>query len=382
MNENMTHIPYHKEMEVIESSIMDEVLAAREAFDYNNITTEDVLSALESDNCTPQQFQALLSPVASDYLEQMALKAKRITQAHFGSSVNLFTPLYIANYCENHCVYCGFNCMNKIERSKLTCSEMEREMEAISRSGLEEVLILTGESHTASDVEYIGQACRIARKYFRLVALEVYPMNSSDYEYLRGCGADYITVFQETYNPSKYKELHLKGRKRVFPYRFDTQERALMGGIRGVGFASLLGLDDFRKDAFATGLHASLVQRKYPHAEIALSCPRLRPTVSHKDEYNVVSERELLQVVLAYRIFLPYASITISTRERALFRDNIIGLAATKISAGVSTGVGEHSDDKQSSHQFEIADNRDVEEIREAIQSKGLQPVFNDYVYI
>ena len=191
-------------------------------------------------------------------------------------------------------------------------------------------------------MEYIGRACQIARKYFRVVGLEVYPMNSDEYAHLHQCGADYVTVFQETYNSDKYETLHLAGHKRIFPYRFNAQERALMGGMRGVGFAALLGLDDFRKDAFATGMHAWLLQKKYPHAEIAFSCPRLRPIINN-DKINPmdVHEAQLLQIVCAYRLFMPFASITISSRECARVRDNLVNIAATKISAGVSTGIGE-----------------------------------------
>lgn len=210
-------------------------------------------------------------------------------------------------------------------------------------------------------------------------------MNTEEYRYLQKCGADYITVFQETYNPDKYKELHLQGHKRIFPYRFNAQERALKGGMRGTAFAALLGLDDFRKDAFATGLHAYLLQRKYPYAEISFSCPRLRPIINNnKINPKDVHEKQLLQVILAYRIFMPYAGITISTRERADFRDNILSLAATKISAGVSTGIGSHNNDVQDKgdNQFIIADDRNVNEVYNAVKAKGLQPVMNDYIYV
>ena len=209
-------------------------------------------------------------------------------------------------------------------------------------------------------------------------------MNTDEYAYLHECGVDYVTVFQETYNSDVYETLHLEGHKRVFPYRLNAQERALRGGMRGVAFAALLGLSDFRKDAFATGMHAYLLQRKYPHAEISFSCPRLRPikndeTINPKD----VKEPELLQVMLAYRLFMPYAGMTISTRERAEFRNNVIDFVATKISAGVSTGIGEHSDgEEQGDDQFEIADGRDVNEVVAAIRDKGLCPVMNEYVYV
>lgn len=210
-------------------------------------------------------------------------------------------------------------------------------------------------------------------------------MNSDEYSYLHECGVDYVTVFQETYNSDKYETLHLEGHKRIFPYRLNAQERALKGGMRGVGFAALLGLDDFRKDAFATGVHAYLLQKKYPHAEIAFSCPRLRPIINN-DKINPkdVHEPQLLQVMCAYRIFMPYSSITISTREQSYFRDNVIGLAATKISAGVSVGIGGHASDEETKgdEQFEISDSRNVDEVYNAIIEHNLQPVMSDYIYV
>ncbi|MDP4145282.1 MAG: 2-iminoacetate synthase ThiH [Bacillota bacterium] len=383
--ERTNHMEYMPGMEVLESDVMDKVISVMEDYDYNQYTASDVRKALNRDSRTVEDFAALLSPAAAPFLEEMAQLAQQETRKHFGNSVYMFTPLYLSNYCENYCIYCGFNCHNKIRRAKLNAEEIEEEMQAIAKTGLEEVLLLTGESRNMSDVNYIGEACKIARKYFKLVGLEVYPMNSDEYEYLHECGADFITVFQETYNSDKYETLHLEGHKRVFPYRLNAQERALKGGMRGVGFAALLGLDDFRKDAFATGMHAYLLQRKYPHAEIAFSCPRLRPIINN-DKINPkdVHEPQLLQVITAYRLFMPFANITISTRECARFRDNVIGLAATKISAGVSTGIGSHGEDVEDrgDNQFEISDPRTVEEVYEVIKARGLQPVTNDYVYL
>lgn len=384
IDKNTNWMEYQENMEVIPHDIMDQVIEAKNNFDPDKYTALDVKRALDKDSLSPEDFAALLSPAAFPFLEQMAQRAQMETRKHFGNSVYLFTPLYIANYCENYCVYCGFNCHNKIHRAKLNCEEIEREMQAIAKSGLEEILILTGESPKMSNVEYIGEACKIAKKYFKVIGLEVYPMDSKDYKYLHECGADFVTVFQETYNSDKYSTLHLGGRKRIFPYRFNAQERALMGGIRGVGFAALLGLDDFRKDAFATGMHAYLIQRKYPHAEIAFSCPRLRPIINN-DKINPkdVHEPQLLQIICAYRIFMPFASITISSRENANFRNNIINIAATKISAGVDVGIGGHGDEKQKGdEQFEIDDGRTVDEIYKAIKDKGLQPVMSDYIYV
>ncbi len=379
------HMTYLKGMEVLESDVQKQVIDAMNEYDYEKYTAKDVERALAHESRTPEDFAALLSPAALPYLEQMAQVAKAEKEKHFGNGVNMFTPIYIANYCENFCIYCGFNCHNKINRAKLNAQEIEKEMAAVAKTGLQEVLILTGESRKYSDVKYIGEACKIARKYFKVIGLEVYPMNSDEYAYLHECGADYVTVFQESYNSDKYETLHLAGHKRIFPYRLNAQERALKGGMRGVGFAALLGLDDFRKDAFATGMHAYLLQRKYPHAEIAFSCPRLRPIINN-DKINPmdVHEPQLLQVVCAYRLFMPFSSITVSTRECSRVRDNLVNIAATKISAGVSTGIGEHVEEieNKGDDQFEISDGRSVEEVYEALLDEGLQPVMNDYVYV
>ena len=386
MEQRIDHMKYLEGMEVLEdSNIMDEVISKMNDYDYSKYTAGDVMRALSKEVLKPEDFAALLSPAAEPFLEQMAQRAKLEKEKHFGSSVCLFTPLYIANYCENYCIYCGFNCHNKIRRARLNIDEIEKEMQAIAKTGLEEVLILTGESRKMSDVKYIGEACKVAKKYFKNIGIEVYPMNSNEYAYLHECGVDYVTVFQETYNSDKYETLHLAGHKRIFPYRLNAQERALKGGMRGVAFAALLGLSDFRKDAFATGMHAYLLQRKYPYAEISFSCPRLRPIINN-DKINPkdVHEKQLLQVMCAYRIFMPFAGMTISTRERAGFRNKVIGIAATKISAGVSTGIGSHSADidDQGDDQFEINDTRNVDEVYNAIKAEGLQPVMNDYVFV
>lgn len=387
----INHMEYLEGMEVINSDVRSKVIAQMESFDETKYTAKDVAAALESEACSIEGLKALLSPAAEPFLEQMAQRARLETSKHFGNTVYLFTPLYIANYCENYCVYCGFNCYNKIRRMKLSFEQIEREMKVIADSGMEEILILTGESRSQSDVEYIGEACKLARKYFRMVGLEIYPVNTDEYRYLHECGADYVTVFQETYDSEKYETLHLAGHKRVWPYRFDAQERALMGGMRGVAFSALLGLSDFRKDALATALHAYYLQRKYPYAEISLSCPRLRPIINN-DKINPldVSESRLCQIICAYRIFLPFAGITVSSRESASFRNGIVKIAATKVSAGVSTGIGDHeskysgkeTDAAQGDEQFEIDDSRSLDKMYTDIRGEGLQPVLNDYLYV
>ena len=385
------HMTYLPGMEDIGSEILDQVVTAMEAYDYNTYTAEDVKRALAHAERTPEDFQALLSPAALPFLEEIAQAAQIETRKHFGNSVYMFTPIYIANYCENYCIYCGFNCHNKINRAQLNAEEIEKEMAAIAETGLQEILILTGESRAMSDVKYIGEACKLARKYFRMVGVEIYPVNTDEYRYLHECGVDYVTVFQETYDNVKYETLHLMGHKRVWPYRFDAQERALRGGMRGVAFSALLGLSDFRKDALASALHVYYLQRKYPHAEMSLSCPRLRPIINN-DKINPldVGEKELCQVLCAYRIFMPFVGITVSSRESKSFRDGIVKIAATKVSAGVSTGIGDHeskytgkeAENAEGDEQFEINDDRSFETMYEDMSEEGLQPVLNDYLYV
>ncbi|MEE0913203.1 MAG: 2-iminoacetate synthase ThiH [Ruminococcus sp.] len=385
------HMEYFPEMEKIDSDVCKNVIDQMNSFDYSKYTARDVKAALEHETCSIEDFKALLSPAAEPFLEQMAQRARLETSRHFGNTVYLFTPLYIANYCENYCVYCGFNCYNHINRMKLSMEQIEREMKVIADSGMEEILILTGESRAKSDVNYIGEACKLARKYFRMVGLEIYPVNTDEYRYLHECGADYVTVFQETYDADKYETLHLLGHKRVWPYRFDAQERALRGGMRGVAFSALLGLSDFRKDALASALHVYYLQRKYPYAEMSLSCPRLRPIINNdKISPLDVHEKQLCQIICAYRIFLPFVGITVSSRESAEFRNGIVKIAATKVSAGVSTGIGDHeskysgkeSDGAQGDEQFEIDDNRSLDKMYQDISEEGLQPVLNDYLYV
>ena len=388
-------LAYLPGMEQIESDVCRQVMSHWQEYDataYNAYDAAAVQAALARPHCDIEDFKALLSPAAEPVLEQMAARASQETARHFGNTVYLFTPLYLANYCENYCVYCGFNCRKQIKRQKLSAQQMEQEMQLIADSGMEEILLLTGESRQMSDVPYIGEACRLARQYFRLVGLEVYPLNTAEYRYLHECGADYVTVFQETYDQAAYARLHLRGPKRVWPYRFAAQERALRAGMRGVACSALLGLADFRRDALASALHVYYLQRQYPQAEFSLSCPRLRPVGDEAAQLPpTLSERQLCQILCAYRIFLPYVGITVSSRESEAFRNGIVKIAATKISAGVSTGVGDHAQkyhqetataDLTASEQFVIDDSRSLPQMYADMAAAGLQPVLNDYLYV
>ena len=380
------HMKYLPGMEVIDSDMLDQVVAIHDSFNNDDFTEKDVRLALSKEHLDPRDFMALLSTAAAPFLEEMAQKAHLVTRRHFGNNITIMTPIYFANYCDNYCIYCGFNSHNKIKRARLTDEELHRECKNIADTGIEEVIMLTGESPKMSDIKYIGNAVKIARQYFRVINMEIYPVNSEDYKYLHECGADYVTVFQETYNSDKYATLHLAGHKRIFPYRFYSQERAILGGMRGVGFAALLGLDDYQKDALATGMHAWLMQRKYPHAEISLACPRLCP-ISNNDKIDPkdVDERKLTQIICAYRLFMPYASIVVSSRESARYRNAIMKIAATKVSASVCVGIGGHLENDGSEmgdEQFEITDGRSFDQMYSDIKSMGLQPLTSEYIYL
>ncbi|ONI41186.1 thiamine biosynthesis protein ThiH [Candidatus Epulonipiscium fishelsonii] len=359
------------------------VLEKTNLYNYEAYTEEDVRCILSKTEFNEQDFGILLSPAAEKHLEKMAQISLSITRRYFGNNVTIFTPLYLANYCENHCIYCGFNCYNKITRAKLNFDEIEKEYQAIAATGLKDILLLTGESRTNSNVEYIAHSVKLASKYFSTIGIEIYSLDEFEYKYLHECSVDFVSVYQETYNKKRYAEVHKHGPKSDFSYRFNSQERALKGGIRGVAFGALLGINDFRKDIYAAALHASYIQKKYPTAEIGFSVPRLRPYLNApKNVAKDVYETQLLQVMLALKLFLPFANITISTRERAKFRDNVVGLVATRMSAGVSVGVGGHNEEQKGDEQFEISDDRSVKEIHEMLTKKGLQAVYRDYILV
>lgn len=376
---------YYPNMEKIDSNIEDEIKDKLKILDNYKVTEEKILSSLEKDMLDEFDFYNLISDEAIKFLDKIAIKAQQKRTKYFGNNVYLFSPIYIANYCENHCKYCGFRVGSGIKRTKLNLKEIEEEMIFLAKEGIEDVLILTGESIKNSPTQYIGEAVKLARKYFKVIGLEIYPTNTSDYEYLKKCGADFVTVFQETYDEVKYDYYHPAGNKRSLSYRLNTQERAVLAGLRGVGFGVLFGLSDPLKDAFCMALHASLLQNKYPHAEIAISLPRIRPTVGIEHLNLIdVSEKKLFQIMCATRLFLPYASITISTRENRAFRDLATRFGATKISASVDTGIGRRSGNVQcqdeGDEQFLINDTRTVKEIEKDLEKYNLTVVLNDYI--
>lgn len=366
-------------------SFYNEYLKLRD-FDFSNffqqITESDVLRVINKEKLDKYDFLTLLSPTAQNLLEEMAQKSHRLTVQSFGKTMLLFTPMYIANHCVNKCSYCGFNVANDIVRKQLTLEEIEDECKAISSTGLRHILILTGESKKETPVSYISDAIKVIKKYFDSISIEIYPLTEDEYREVIAAGAQSLTIYQEVYNEEVYDRVHIAGPKKNYKFRLDAPERGCMAKMRGVNIGSLLGLDDWRKEAFFTGLHAKYLQNKYSDTEISVSPPRIRPHAGSFDDIYLVNDTDLVQIMLAIRLFLPRAGITISTRESQNFRDNLIPLGVTKMSAGVSTEVGGHSSETKSDSQFEISDPRNVEEMTKVLLARGYQPVFKDWMHI
>jgi 2-iminoacetate synthase len=363
-------------------SFHDELINVRD-FDFDafwpTVTTDRIQAAIRKDRCSPRDFLTLLSPVAVPFLEEMAQKAREITIRQFGRTMTLFTPMYLSNYCGNQCVYCGFNCTNTINRKKLTLAEVETEARAIAATGLKHILILTGEAPGIAGVDYVKDCCQILKQWFSSISIEIFVLETDDYKRLIDVGVDGLIIYQETYNEALYKTLHLKGPKKDFRFRLDGPERGCLAGMRSVGIGALLGLDDWRRDIFFTALHADYLLTAYPEVEISISLPRMRPHVGSYEPACIVNDVQMVQIMTALRLFLPRCGISISTRESEIFRNNIMGLGVTKMSAGSSTAVGGHTQEDDSVGQFDISDERNVEEMCLALQNRGFQPVFKDW---
>lgn len=345
---------------------------------YKKITNSDIQRIISKNRLTVYDYLALLSPTAEKHLEAIAQKAHYLTVQQFGHSMLLYTPLYLANYCVNQCVYCGFHAHNKIERKRLTLEQVKAEAEAIAATGLKHIIILTGESRHYSSVSYIKECVQTLKEKFTSISIEIYPLDTEEYKELVTSGVDGMTIYQETYHEQTYAELHPAGPKRNYRYRLDAPERACQAGMRTVNIGALLGLSDWRTEAFLTGVHADYLQRNYADVEISMSPPRMRPHVGGFPPKVIVSDKNLVQYVLAFRLFMPRGGITLSTRESAALRNNMIKLGVTKMSAGSCTAVGGHSEEA-SVGQFDISDERTVADMVAMLYSQNYQPVYKDW---
>ena len=349
---------------------------------FKQITVSDVLKAIDKDKLDTHDFLTLLSPAAQGLLEEIAQKSNKTTVQNFGKTMVLYTPMYLANHCVNKCSYCGFNVSNDIVRKRLTMEEIEEESRVISSSGLRHILILTGESKQESPLSYIIDAVKIIKKYFDSISIEIYPLTEDEYREVIAAGVDSLTIYQEVYSEEIYDKVHIYGPKKNYRFRLDAPERGCKARMRSVNIGSLLGLDDWQREVFFTGLHGKYLENKYSDVELSISLPRIRPHAGSFNDIHPVDDTALVQIILALRLFLPRSGITLSTRESQSLRNNLIPLGVTKMSAGVSTEVGGHSSKTKSNSQFEISDKRNVDEIKKVLLSKGYQPVFKDWMHI
>ncbi len=348
---------------------------------FNNLTDDVIRKIIARNRLSVLDYLALLSPRAELFLEEMAQRAQRLTVQHFGRVIFLYTPMYLANYCVNQCLYCGFHVHNRLERKKLTLPEVEREAKIIAATGLKHILVLTGESRQQSPVSYIKECVEELKKHFTSISIEIYALEEAEYAELISAGVDGLTIYQEIYDEEEYARFHPAGPKSNYRFRLEAPERACRTGIRTVNVGALLGLGGWRAEAFFTGLHADYLQSRFPDVEVSISPPRIRPHLGGFQPEFDVSDKNLVQYMLAFRLFMPRGGITISTRERAELRDRLVKLGATKMSAGSCTAVGGRSN-QESTAQFEISDERSVKEMAEMLYAQGYQPVYKDWQLI
>lgn len=347
-------------------------------------TEEDVRIALRKNRLDIEDFKALISPVAAPYLEQMAAKSRQLTQQRFGKTMQFYIPLYLTNACTNHCVYCGFNHENKIKRIILTDEEILNEVKAIKELGnFEHILLVTGESPRHAGVEYLENAIKLIKPYFSSISIEVQPLEQEEYERLIAAGLNSVYIYQETYHKERYTVYHPKGKKRDFNYRLDTYDRLGRAGIHKMGLGVLIGLEDWRTDVTMMAMHLRYLQRRYWKTKYSISFPRMRPHTGEGFKPNVIlKDRELAQLIFAFRLFDHDVEMALSTREMPDFRNNMTQLGITSLSAGSKTEPGGYYSYPNALEQFEMADNRHPSEVLEAVQQRGYEVVWKDWDHI
>ncbi len=341
----------------------------------SSVTREKIENVLLKPELDVMDFLALLSDAADDCLETIAQKASMLTRMHFGNSVFIFTPLYISDYCVNACPYCSFSVHQKIDRTHLTIEEIEEAAKRISNKGIRHILMLTGEAPKKAGLDYLPESIAVLRKYFSSISIEIYPQKENEYSELLKRGAESLTIYQEVYDEAAYAGYHKNGPKADYRFRLEAPDRGLLSGMRAITIGALFGLNDIVSEAFSMALHLHYLEENYPSVELSVSLPRIRPVVSGFVPPFMVSDRLFVRIMLAFRIFKPRVGITISTRESKEFRNAILPMGVTKMSAGVSTSVG----GKAEVGQFEIADVRSVDDVCSDLLKQGYQPVMHDW---
>ena len=342
-------------------------------------TAQDVQHALQTSKRDLEDFKALISPAAMPFLEMLAQKSRQITQKRFGKTIQMYVPLYLSNECQNICTYCGFSFDNKIKRKTLNDQEVIAEVEVLKSMGFDHVLLVTGEASQTVGVPYLKRVIQLIRPYFSHISMEVQPLDETDYTELIAEGLNTVLVYQETYHEEDYKLHHPKGKKSNFQYRLETPERLGKAEIHKMGLGVLIGLEDWRTDCFYTALHLDYLEKTFWKTKYSISFPRLRPFSGGLEPKVVMSDAELVQLICAYRIFNEEVELSISTREDEVFRNNVINLGITAMSAGSKTNPGGYKVDPQSLEQFEISDEISPAEIAQMIRNQGYEPVWKDW---
>jgi len=343
------------------------------------VTISDVLNSLQKNHKTLDDFLNLLSPAAAEKLELMAKMTRTTTQKRFGKTIQLYAPMYLSNECQNICTYCGFSLDNPLRRKTLSDTEIMVEASVLKSMEVNHVLLVSGEANKTVGVSYFRNAVRLLRPHFANISIEVQPLSEEEYSMLHQDGVHSVLVYQETYHQEVYKVYHPKGKKSNFHFRLETPDRIGKAGIHKIGLGVLLGLEDWRVDSFFNALHIDYLQKTYWKSRFSVSFPRLRPAEGIIEPNFIMEDKDLLQLICAYRIWNEDLEISISTRENEKFRNHIISLGATAMSAGSKTNPGGYAVDKESLEQFETSDERSMEEIRKVIKKAGYDPVMKDW---
>jgi 2-iminoacetate synthase len=342
-------------------------------------TEKDVQNALSSSRVTLEDFKALISPAAEPYLEQMAAKSSALTQKRYGKTIQLYAPMYLSNECTNICTYCGFSLTNNVKRKTLSDQEIEIEIEAIKKAGFNHILLVTGEANYTVNIHYFLNAIKIIQPRFANISIEVQPLTEEEYRRVHEAGVYSVLVYQETYHKDVYKTYHTKGKKSNFDYRLETPDRIGRSEIHKMGLGVLLGLEDWRVDSFFCAVHLDYLEKKYWKTKYSISFPRMRPAEGIIEPNDIVTDKHLVQLLTAYRLFNEDVELSISTRESEHFRNNIIPLGVTTMSAGSKTNPGGYAVEPESLEQFEISDERSIQAIEQLIKDKGYEPVYKDW---
>lgn len=341
---------------------------------------QDVMRALHKQGRRDlDDFCALISPAADPHLEEMAQLSFRLTRKRFGNTTQLYIPLYLSNECHNICTYCGFSVDNKLERLTLDRDRLLQEVEEIKAQGFKHILLVTGEAMRKVGVDYLAQVLDWIRPHFASITMEVQALEQADYERLIGRGLNSVLIYQETYNSHTYNSYHPKGRKSNMAYRLETPDRLGRAGIYRIGIAALLGLEDWRVDSGFVALHLGYLERRYWRTRYSISLPRLRPAAGCQPPNVIVSDRNFVQLICAYRIYNENVEISLSTRESPAFRDHLLKLGITSMSAGSKTEPGGYTVSDEALEQFEVNDARTPAQVAAMIRSRGFDPVWKDW---